>query len=86
MRFNYFTILVLINALVLPPEWPNIVKPTLFSLKETKLKLLTSLQSLMPQNIPDYNVSISSFQQLILSIIMVHNKTILIYKQIQILP
>ena len=61
MRFNYFTILVLINALVLPPEWPNIVKPTLFSLKETKLKLLTSLQSLMPQNIPDYNVSISSF-------------------------
>lgn len=60
MRLNYFTIAVMINALVLPPEWPNIVKPTLFSLKETKLKLLTSLQSLMPQDTPYYNVSISS--------------------------
>lgn len=59
MILIYWYLLVLVQSLVLPPEWPNIVKPTLFSLRESKLKLFTSLQSLMISN-SNSNMSIST--------------------------
>lgn len=60
MILIYWYLIAFVQSLVLPPEWPNIVKPTLFSLRETKLKLFTSLQSLMTANNPYQNMSISS--------------------------
>ncbi|RCK63360.1 hypothetical protein Cantr_10182 [Candida viswanathii] len=60
MILTYLFLLALAQTLVLPPEWPNIVKPTLFSLRETKQKLFTSLQSLMTANNPYQNLSIAS--------------------------
>ncbi|EMG50166.1 hypothetical protein G210_4814 [Candida maltosa Xu316] len=62
MIFKYIYLLVLINALLLPPEWPNIIKPTLLSLKETKSKLFSSLQFLMPTENPYFNISTANVE------------------------